>query len=204
MEFPELAMLQKQTKKQRRRFQHSFVLNYSLQTASRDENGKRKRQWFITGKSSKSVESDTGLQMWKFKYMKFQRIRSHILNVLLKQAAQSSATLVVLFNLKAILKSKWTHLSLKVNETWQVLYRWEELSPGVGCKVLVHRDRKQGRGIKILVVSITKGRSMCPWKSEGKSEESLVWEFLSPDWRISSKTACLCEENFFRAGRRRK
>ena len=63
MEFPELAMLQKQTKKQGRRFQHSFVLNYSLQTASRDENGKRKRQWFITGKSSKSVESDTGLQM---------------------------------------------------------------------------------------------------------------------------------------------
>lgn len=122
----------KQKNKQRRRFQHSFVHSSSLQTASRDENGKRRRQWFITDKSSKSMESGTRLQKWQFKHMKFQKIRSPILNVLLKQVTQSSATVLMPFNLKAILKSKWTHLSLKVNETWQVLYRWEELSPGVG------------------------------------------------------------------------
>lgn len=147
---PRIIYAVKQTNKQRRRLQHSFVHSSSLQTASRDENGKRRQQWFITDNSSKSVESDTGLQKWQFKHIKFQKIRTPILNVLLKQFTQSFATVLVPFNLKAILKSKWTHLSLKLNETWQVLYRWEELSPDVGYKVLVHRDRNSRRGIKIL------------------------------------------------------
>lgn len=103
------------------------------------------RWWFITGKSSKSGKPDTRLKMWQFKYMKFQRIRNTILNVLLKHATQSSATEVEPFNFKAILKSKWTHLSFQVSKTWQVLYKWEELSPGADCKVLVHRGRNYRR-----------------------------------------------------------
>lgn len=179
-----------ETNKQRSRYLHSFVhISSSGTAASREENSKKRRQWFIIGKSSKSGESDTRLQMWQFKYMKLQRIRSTTLNVLLKYTTESSATKVEPFNLKAILKSKWTHLSLKVNETWQVLYRWEELSPGTGCKVLVHRERNYRREKKnpYSISDWGEKRCVCPWKSEGKSEESSVWEFLSPDQRVSKQ-----------------
>lgn len=126
-------------------YQHSFVHSSLQTTANTEEDGEMWRWWFITGKSSKSGKPDTRLKMWQFKYMKFQRIRNTILNVLLKHATQSSATEVEPFNFKAILKSKWTHLSFQVSKTWQVLYKWEELSPGADCKVLVHRGRNYRR-----------------------------------------------------------
>lgn len=45
---------------------------------------------------------------------------------------------------------------------------------------------------------------VCPWKSEGKSEESLLWGFLSPGQWVQSNTGCLCRKKILRAGSRKK
>lgn len=68
---------------------------------------------------------------------------------------------------------------------------------------MVPRDRNYRQEKNVYQYLISRGE-MCPWKSEGKSEESLVWEFLSPDQRIWSNTGCLCKKNMFRAGRTKK
>lgn len=96
------------------------------------------------------------LQIWAAKLrvrqcnsLKFQRIRNISLTASSRHSTQSSATKVEPFNFKAVWKSKWTHLSLKASETWQVLYRREELSPGAGCGVLLRRGRNYRRERKI-------------------------------------------------------